>query len=153
MEFDHLQGIDGVILNSHFNYNDISHALEVKVGGLYFIYAQLAVKCIADKSSCNKSQTVKLIIWALDSGLCSCELSRGTHSPVLTISLRLSTNSEETLSKFSAVLRPLKKGDSLCVKMDTNNTDIENWQLDQTDKKDNFFGLFKLPSSAESVDQ
>ncbi|TFK01358.1 relA-associated inhibitor [Platysternon megacephalum] len=141
MEFDHLQGIDGVVLSSHFDYHDTSHNLEVKVGGLYFIYAQLAVKCIA---KCSEKQTIKLIIN---------QLSRGTHSTVLTISLHLSSNSDETMSKFSAVLRPLKKGDSLYVKMDTNKTDIENWQLDQTDKKDNFFGLFRLPSSAESADQ
>ncbi|XP_032646427.1 uncharacterized protein LOC116830877 [Chelonoidis abingdonii] len=144
MEFDHLQGIDGVVFSSHFTYDHMLHKLEVKVGGLYFIYAQLAVKCVGNKLSCSKPQTVKLIIY---------QQSRDIRTPVLTISLHLSSNSEETMSKFSAVLRPLKKGDLLYVKMDTNKTDIENWQLDQTDKKDNFFGLFKLPSSAESADQ
>ncbi|XP_005310221.2 uncharacterized protein LOC101952373 [Chrysemys picta bellii] len=144
MEFDHLQGIDGVVLSSHFDYHDTSHKLEVKVGGLYFIYAQLAVKCVDKTLSCSKPQTVKLIVN---------QQTRGTRSTVLTISLHLSSNSEETMSKFSAVLQPLKKGDSLYVTMDTNKTDIDNWQLDQTDKKDNFFGLFRLSSSAESADQ
>ncbi|CAM4606534.1 tumor necrosis factor ligand superfamily member 9 [Lepidochelys kempii] len=137
MGFYHATGIDGVVFSSNFNYHDTSHKLEVKVGGLYFIYAQLAVKCIA---KCSKKQTVELIIK---------QVSGDTHSRVLTISLHLSSKSEETMSKFSAVLQPLKKGDSLYVVMKTNKTDIENWQLDQTNKKDNFFGLFRLPSSAD----
>ncbi|XP_038234839.1 tumor necrosis factor ligand superfamily member 9 [Dermochelys coriacea] len=135
VEFSHAPGIDGVVFSSNFNDHDISDKLEVKVKGLYFIYAQLAVKCIA---KCSEKQTVELIIN---------KVSGGAHSRVLTISLHLSSKSEETMSKFSAVLQPLKKGDSLYMKIDTNKTDLENWQLDQTNKKDNFFGLFRLLSS------
>ncbi|KAG6924725.1 hypothetical protein G0U57_016642, partial [Chelydra serpentina] len=142
MEYDHQQGIDGVVFSSHFQYHDTLDKLEVKVGGLYFIYAQLAVKCVVKE--CSKKQTVKLIIN---------QVSRRSDSPILTISLHLSPKSEETMSKFSAVLRPLKKGDFLYVKMDANKTNSQDWQLDQTNNIDNFFGLFKLPSSAESADQ
>ncbi|XP_067416446.1 tumor necrosis factor ligand superfamily member 9 [Emydura macquarii macquarii] len=142
MKWDYHPDVDGVIFSSNFNYHKDYDELEVKVGGLYFIYAQLAVTCTV--RNCTKERTINLVIN---------QKSGNTEIPVLTVSLHLSSKSEDSMSKFSAVLRPLKKGDFLFVKLKSNGKDDDDWHLEQTNKKDNFFGLFRLPRSAEPTVQ
>ncbi|XP_075758423.1 tumor necrosis factor ligand superfamily member 9 [Pelodiscus sinensis] len=139
MEWHYSPGVDRVVFSSNFQYHHDSHTLEVKVGGLYFIYAQLAVRCT--ERMCDKHQNVTLTVRKMSD----------SSRPILTLSLDLSSKSEDTMSKFLAVLRPLNQGDQLFVQMQIFRPD-DAWQLDEITNK-NFFGLFKLPTSAEPATQ
>ncbi|XP_074836056.1 tumor necrosis factor ligand superfamily member 9 [Carettochelys insculpta] len=143
MEWESDPRVDGVVFSSNFNYDTASHKLGVKVGGLYFIYVQLAVRCTA--STCRANQTVQVIVSHMDSG--------NNRRPILTVSLDLSSKSQDTVSRFSAALQPLQKGATLDVRMEVDKPGSEDWQLDQNTKKVNFFGLFRLPSSSEVAEQ
>eukprot|EP00079_Xenopus_tropicalis_P012731 XP_002940091.2 PREDICTED: uncharacterized protein LOC100491629 [Xenopus tropicalis] len=117
-------GVDPVHVDQDFTIASDTE-LVVHRTGLYYVYAQISVKCRVT-NGCKKDGLASLNV-----------IKNGDESsPILTLDITLE-NAHKT--KFSGTPQLLFKGESLRTKLSTDNTDM-SWELN--DKADNFLGLF-----------
>lgn len=118
-----------------FHYNKATHQLEVKVSGLYLLYAQLAVTCVVARS-CLENSTVELQV----------HMEGITMTPAVTVQLSLAPQAGKAPSQLSLGMRYLKAGTRLVARLSTEPRALETWQLDQSaGRTRNFLGLLRLP--------
>ncbi|XP_069086520.1 tumor necrosis factor ligand superfamily member 9 [Pleurodeles waltl] len=121
----HLYGMD-------FKYHEKDHQLQVNKRGVYYIYAQLAVRCV---HACDKEGNITMFIYHNHDG--------NQESSILTLALSLpATSSPQKLPvqyRFSATTVKLSENDSLVAILKVNAPENQ-WQLDHP--SNNFIGLF-----------
>lgn len=121
----HLYGID-------FKYHKEDHELQVNKRGVYYIYAQLAVRCV---HACDKEGNITMLIYHNYDG--------NQESSILTLALSLpATQNPQKLPvqyRFTATMVKLSENDSLVAILKVNAKE-DQWQLDRLGN--NFIGLF-----------
>nr|XP_006013567.1 PREDICTED: uncharacterized protein LOC102360292 [Latimeria chalumnae] len=126
MEWIVTAGMGNVLLGAHFLYNDTTHSLQILKDGVYFIYAQLELRCVAEP--CNSNETVTLAV------------TSASFNRIMEVEILL-MDSKDVNMKFSATLFHLHRGDELSVKLETKSKSVINeWQMDQ---KRTYFGAFR----------
>ncbi|XP_075434317.1 tumor necrosis factor ligand superfamily member 9 [Ascaphus truei] len=128
LSWTHTAGVGSAYMSSDFRYD--SGELVVGRAGLYYVYSQLTLTCVALRD-CPVNGSASLT---------ALKTSGDNRTPVLTLGVQLNNSSNlSPPTSFSGALQQLSVGDRLSARLWTD-LPTEHWQMDQ--QENTFLGLF-----------